>query len=294
MIKRETDAIESIHLSITAISTPSAVFKALTSQTDLRKWWASRVILSRNIVSQEDGREMEMKLVQAEKNHLVRYSWRSVEEADDIVPTIITFEIEDCGVSRGNTGEGIRLHVIHDGWMDIEERNRQENVWKLALSGLKDLLEEKPIHPWWELEKNTGSFKAVKLQTIKLFIEKIDRECRSRADKKMAGSIIGRLCQNLDGQGIWYQKQNGNEIELRFRGYRVFSAMKNGNLAFSWREIEKMAGPRFQDFTQRLSLEQELDLHIGKGQEKISSSSLNPDLLSRWFIDILQNCRDRS
>jgi len=292
---RESDTLKPIHLEISAIASPAAVFKAITSQTELRKWWASRVILSKNIVAQEEGREMEMRLLQSEKNHLVRYSWKMIDDPNNALPTVITFEIEDRGVSRGNTGEGITLIINHDGWSNEEERAKQEKIWLLAIEGLKNLIENRAVKPWWEIEQTTGSFRPVKMQTIKQFLEKVERASpRAKNSRKSAATVIGRLCANLDGQGNWFQKQNGNEIELRFKSFRVFGALRNGYITFRWRELEKMAGSHFHDFVQRLQLEQELDLHIGKLQEKISAISLNPDLLSQWYIDVLQHYRDNS
>lgn len=291
-MKRSSEELQPIHLELEIASTPQNVFRAATSQTDLRKWWAGRIILSRNIVAQKEGQEMEMRLLQSEKHHLVRYSWKAKDKPSD--QTVITFEIEDRGISRGKTGEGILLTIIHDGWTRQEERDAQEKIWNLALPGLKNLLEKKIVRPWWENDKVTGLFRPVKMNGIKIFLEKLEKESRSKQEKRQAVKNIERLCQNLDGQGNWFIKDNNNEIELRHNGSKVFGAMKNGNIVFNWREVEKLAGSLFQDFAQRLTMEQDLDLHIGKVQEKIPAGSLHPDLLSQWFIDIIQYCRDHS
>jgi len=293
-MKQGIEEIEPIRLETIISSTPQNVYRAITSQTDLRKWWAARVILARNVVAQYEGQEMEMRLLQSEKYHLVRYSWKSMDNPDD-ENTVISFEIEDMGVSRGGrTGEGIQLTIIHDGWNKNDLKEKQEKIWRMALPGLKNLLENKKVTPWWKQEKSVSLFRPIKLQGIKQFVDKIDRDPRGNGEKKHCGRVIGKLCQTLDGQGSWFIKENGNEIELRFNSIKVFGALKNGNMVFNWREIEKMVGSLFKDFSQRLVLEQEIDLHIGKVQEKIPASLFHPDLLGQWFIDVIQYCRENS
>ena len=62
-MNRNSDDIEAIEHELEIMTTPAQVFRVLTSQTELRKWWAPRVIMSRNLVTQLDGKDMEMKAV---------------------------------------------------------------------------------------------------------------------------------------------------------------------------------------------------------------------------------------
>ncbi len=291
-MNRETDILEPITFRINLVSTPASVFRAVTSQTELRKWWAPRVIMSRNTVSQEEGVDMEMRLVTEEKYQLVRYSWRGEVWPQETPATIITFEIHDLGVFRGQTGEGIRLEIIHDGWTDQEARDRQESIWKLAIPGLKALLEGRTVKPWWDGVKSADGYRNTDLTEIRLFLEKMEQESRGRLEKKQAAGVIREICKKLDGQGEWYMKENRSEFELRFNKVRLFSVMKNGTLVLSWRELERILGERLQDYASRLSVEQDLDLRIGKSQDRISAMHLNPGFWSQWCIDIIQYKRD--
>ena len=275
------------------MTTPTAVYKMLISQTELRKWWAPRVIMSKNIVSQEEGRDVLMKLLQTEKNHMVRYNWKPLDWSDEVPPTVISVEITDMGVSRRKTGEGIQLEILHDGWTDQDERDRQERIWKMAIGSLKAELRGKLAKPWWESENVRSKLQQVKLPALKQFAEKIEKENRGKSDKKVASQVVWQLCQGLDKQGKWLLKESGNEFELHYQQHRIFGVNKNGNLSLGWRELEEALGGDLTMYSDRLSMEQSMDLHVGKNQERIPAHQLNPELWIQWCIDLIQSVRER-
>lgn len=161
-----------ISLAVKIDSTPALVFRALTSQTELRKWLAPRVITAKNLISFEEEKNIDLRPVQLDKNLMVRYSWRPQDWESQIRETVLTFEIEDLGVSRSKTGEGISLMVTHDGWSDRIERDRQEKLLQSAIACLKGLLEGKRIKPWWDVRKASTGYQQIKLPGLKQFAEK--------------------------------------------------------------------------------------------------------------------------
>ncbi|MBU45180.1 MAG: hypothetical protein CMN76_18355 [Spirochaetaceae bacterium] len=286
-MNRNSDDIDAIEHELEVMTTPAQVFRVLTSQTELRKWWAPRVIMSRNLVTQLDGKDMEMKAVTKEKNHLVRYSWRGKDWPDDKPSTVITFEIADQGVSRGRTGEGILLTISHDGWVDQEERDRQAEIWKDAVAGLECVLAGKDFKPWWQDDRRVGDFLTVQLNELKDFIGRIEEESRAKKEKKQAAKNLWKIFQELDGQGDWLCKENGTEMELRFRGIRIFGALKNGQLVMAWRDLDPLLGRELQDFADRFTVEQDMDIHVGRNYDRLPGAEINPDLFSRWCKDVM-------
>jgi hypothetical protein len=283
------ESVEPIEFKLELMITPLIVYRALTSQTELRKWWAPRVIMSRNIVSQEEGRDMEMRPLTLEEPTIARYSWRALDWNKSIPSTIINLEIHDKGVSRGRTGEGIVLEIIHDGWHSQEERDKQEKIWKLSLEGLKALLLGKNFKPWWESGMPSDGYRQIALPIIRQFTDKMEKDVRSKQEKKIASQVIWTICEYLDGQGKWFMKDNGNEFELRLGTYRLFAVMKNGNIVMAWRDLEKILGDKLQDFASRMAVEQDLDLHIGKSQDRLPAASINPALWNKWCLAIIQH-----
>lgn len=276
-----------IHLVIELASTPQAAHRALTSQTELRKWWAPRIIMSRHVVSQLPGKDMVMKIIQDDKFRLIRLSWRGMHWRKETRDTVISIEITDRGASRGSTGAGIQIDVNHDGWEDEHERNLQEKIWQEALPGLKALLEGKKFTPWWDDERNRSGDQGYQTADLKAFLERSDKEGRGKNDRKKSIQNIWKICEAMDGMGEWIVKESTGEFELRAKQAMIFASMKGGFLCLNWRELEKLLGRELVDFANRLSLEQDLDLQIGKTQEKILGRDLNPETFSQWLHDVL-------
>ncbi|MBX7059097.1 MAG: SRPBCC domain-containing protein [Leptospirales bacterium] len=282
-----------IDAALRVTSTPQQVFRMLTSQNELRRWWAPRVIMSRNQVCQEDDRLVEMKLMQADKNRLVRYSWRGVDWPPEAPPTTITFQINDLGASRRQTGEGLMLEITHDGWSDAGERDRMERIWKNALPTLESLLQGKDVRPWWEADSARGSFKLVRLTSLKSFVEKIEPDNRDRMDRRTISNMIWKVCIGLDGLGSWYLKDNEKEFELRYAGRKVFGVSMFGALTLHWKELEKLVTVELPDFAQRLAAEQDIDVHPEKSADKVPASALKPELWIHWVQDLVRSAREK-
>ncbi len=293
-MRKQSERLDAIEAELTVTATPAQVFRMLTSQNELRRWWAPRVIMSRSAICQEDDRMVEMKLMQADKNRLVRYSWRGLDWDPSAPATTITFQIEDLGASRNRTGEGLKLEMSHDGWSDPLERERQDRIWKSALPVLEALLNGKDVRPWWESENSRGSFRLVRLAALKSFVEKIEPDNRDRADRRILSQSLWKICIGLDGQGSWYLKDNEKEFELRYANRKIFGVSMTGAVTLHWRELEKILGANLDEYSRRLAAEQDVDVRADKGVEKIEGSHVKPELWIQWCEDVIRTAREKA
>lgn len=286
MKKSTNDAPRPIEASLKLTATPAQVFRALTSQNELRKWWAPRVIMSRNLVSQEQDRVSEMRLMQTEKYQLVRYSWREQDWDSSVDSTTITYRIVDLGASRSRTGEGLLLEVSHDGWSDQAARDRQAAIWKKALGVLDKLLAGKPAKAWWENQNAKASYQQVRLAALKPLVEQIGPE--KKGGRKTTARALWKICTTVDSTGNWYLKDDEREFEFRVQAVRVFGLDLNGKITIFWSEMSKALGPHLEDFGHRLAVEQDMDVQINKDREEIMVQDISVELFMRWCQDILQ------
>ncbi len=286
MKKSPNDAPRPIEASLKLSATPAQVFRALTSQNELRKWWAPRVIMSRNLVSQEQDRVSEMRLMQTEKYQLVRYSWREQDWDSSVDSTTITYRIVDLGASRSRTGEGLLLEVSHDGWRDQAARDRQAAIWKKALGVLDKLLAGKKAKAWWENQNAKASYQQVRLAALKPLVEQIGPE--KKGGRKTTARALWKICTTVDSAGNWYLKDDEREFEFRVQAVRVLGLDLNGKITIFWREMSKTLGPHLEDFGHRLAVEQDMDVQINKEREEIMVKDISVELFMRWCQDILQ------
>ncbi len=266
----------------------SRAYRAFTSQTELRKWWAPRVIMAKNIVSHKPGKDMKMILVNTRENEFIRYKFYGLDWKDH-PETVIAIEIEEKGVRRRDKGEGIRIHIYHEGWVNEEYRKEYEEIWDKAIESLKILLTEEKVAYWWEKEKRKGDFRSATLQNMKEFINKMEEETRAKKEKKKASKILWQIFQALDPYGEWYCKDSFTEIEFYAKGQKIFGAQKSGQIIMSWRELEPLLGRNLQDFAERFSVEQNnLEIHVGQNYERIPAIDIIPELFIRWCIDVIE------
>lgn len=277
--------LDPIELSINVNATPAQVYRALTSQNELRKWWAPRVIMSKNLVGQEEDRLIEMRLMQAEKYHLVRYSWWGQQWDSHQDVTVITFQIHDLGASRSQTGEGLVLEVSHDGWADLEERNRQEQIWKMAMNTLEGLLAGKTSKPWWEQKATKGSYRQVKMPALKSFVENIEIG-RNAQQRRKLNQGIWKVCSGLDELGTWFLRENEEEFELRHGSHRILGMNREGEFLLFWPELKKLLGANIDEFQNRLSVEQDVDVNIDAAHQKFRADAISIELWIRWCQDV--------
>ncbi|KAB2933221.1 MAG: hypothetical protein F9K24_07695 [Leptonema illini] len=286
------EELDPLEFSLQAVTTPARAFRTLTSQTELRKWWAPRVIMSRNIVSHKPGDEVEMILLTQDKNELIRYGLKGRSWPSQQGETIITFEIEDRGVRRGSAGEGIRVNIYHEGWTDPALRAEYEAIWKLAAPALEMLLRDEEPEPWWDNDTWKGEYRPAVLADLKEFLRRMEEETRAKKEKQKASKILWKVFQELDGKGEWYCKENYTEMEFVARGQKIFGAQKAGQLVMSWRELDPILGRNLQDFADRFSIEQDMDIRVGQNYDRMPASRLNPDLFIRWCNDVISHRGD--
>lgn len=228
---------------------------------------------------------VEMRLMQAEKYHLVRYSWLGQEWDPSHQPTVITFQIQDLGASRNRTGEGLLLEVSHDGWQDSSERERQERIWRLAMPALEALLNKRKFRPWWEGAEEEGAFRQVKIQGLKPFVENLERIPGPNSRK--TAQALWKCCSALDSIGTWYLQENEKAFELRYNGQALFAINDEGTLSLFWDEFRKLLGASLEDFADRLSVEQDLEVHTDSNPESFRARSLSLELWTQWFKDAI-------
>ncbi len=276
-----TNDLEPIEATLCVNATPAQVYRALTSQNELRKWWAPRVIMSRNLVSQEQDRMVEMRLMQSDRNQLVRYSWRGQDWSGDAEPTTITFRISDLGASRHRTGEGLMLEISHDGWTNARERQRQKKIWDRALPVLEGLLSGKKVRPWWGKESGRLTFQQVRLTTLKPFFESIGKRSISRT--------LWKICSSLDSEGRWYLHDGEEEFEFRSGSCRVFGLDRDGVVKIFWIDLSGALGANLEEFMRRFSVEQEVDVDEDTAStiQTMRVEDVRAELWIRWCSDVL-------
>ncbi len=281
--------VETIEIQLDVFCSSARAYKAFTSQTELRKWWAPRVIMSKNIISHKPGKDMKMILTHFRENEYIRYKFYGLDWKDQ-PETIIAIEIQEKGVRRKDKGEGILICIYHEGWTNLEYKREYEEIWNKATQSLKKLLETEQIEQWWEKEKRKGEFKSATIQNIKEFVNKMEEEAGSKKERIKASKILWQIFDELDSLGEWYVKDNYSEIEFYAKGVKIFGATKTGNIILNWRELETILGRNLQDFADRFSIEQNnLEIHVGSSFEKINSLEIIPELFIRWCKDIIQN-----
>jgi hypothetical protein len=285
---RRFQELEPIERKLDILASSARAYRAVTSQTELRKWWAPRVIMAKNIISHKPGKDMKMIPVIFRENEFVRYKFYGLDWTDH-PETTIAIEIEEKGVKRKDKGEGITIYIYHEGWINEEYKKEYEEIWDKALNSLKILLLEERVEHWWEKEKRKGEFKSATLQTMKEFLNKMEEETRAKKEKKKASKILWQIFQALDPYGEWYCKDSYTEIEFYARGQKIFGAQKSGQIIMSWRELDPILGRSLQDFADRFSIEQNhLEIHVGQNYERIPAVDIIPELFIRWCIDVIQ------
>lgn len=285
-MKKELDPIE---IKIEALASSSRAYRAFTSQTELRKWWAPRVIIAKNIISHKPGKDMKMILVNSRENEYIRYKFYGLDWKNQ-PETIIAIEIQEKGVKRRDKGEGILIHIYHEGWFVEEYRNEYEEIWNKAIHSLIKLLETEKIEHWWEKEKRKGEFKSATIQQIKEFVNKMEEEAGNKKDRIKASKILWKIFNELDSYGEWFTKDNYSEIEFYAKGRKIFGSIKTGFIIINWRELETILGRNLQDFADRFSIEQNnLEIHVGSNYEKIPATDIIPELFVRWCKDIINS-----
>lgn len=283
---RMPDTLEPIEYTCHWNAMPAQVYRALTSQNELRKWWARQVVISRNKVCQREGIEVEMKLIVRQRNRSVRYSWRPIDWKANTPETVITFSINDLGASRQKTGEGLKLNIVHDGWVDSIERESQEHIWKLALESLKILLETGKEMPWWEHTKKQEihDTQKINLQELKQYLEKTYKRSETQNLQKWHHSIW-KICSALSDYGSWYIKKEQDIITLHIQNEKFFTIHK-GTLCLHWKELTGLAETYKHDFKSRLSVEQDINIDMEEEESNLNIDSLNSNIWIAWCIDL--------
>ena len=276
-----------IEFSFTTTAMSVQVFRAITSQNELRKWWAPRIAMSHNRVSQRENRDVFMKIIGLEESKYVRYAWRPEYWGPHIPQTTITITLSDIGVSRESTGDGLLLDISHDGWVEEKEKIEQEKIWELAVESLKHLLDKNP-RPWWKEQSSTPDWKQVKLQILKPLIETFKKKDKQRQKNKQIYQGLWSLCSSLNTYGKWYLNLQEESFYFSHHDEKIFQISPK-DITLFWQGVKGITKPQLQDIKDRLSVEQDLDSGSGINEKEtvLSLSSLRFELWISWCRDLL-------
>lgn len=273
---------------------PSQVFRALTSQNELRKWWAPHVAMSRNKVSQKKDQYAYMKLISSKEKEksLVRYIWRPEHWPVHAPTSTITLSISDMGTSRQSGGDGLLLELSHEGWPNEEERNEQEQIWGLALESLQSLLENKKPLAWWKGRDEIPSWQQVKLQELKQILDSLKKK-KDRNRKNKNFHKLWQICTALDEHGKWYWNEEEQSFQFKCQNQKILNV--NGEKIFLfWKQVDFLSPFYLKDVKERLSVEQDFIFSPEEEETNISIDSLQTELWLAWCLDLLREIKRKA
>ncbi len=285
--KKEITAIE---YTIELKTIPKKLYKILHSQNDLRKWWAPHVAMSHSKISQEKNKYVKMKLIQNEKDRLLRYSWRPENWEINQPNGSITFQITDLSIARDAPAneERLILDIVHDGWLDENERTRQVEIWDFAIKSLKSLVEEGKINPWWKENLESENWDQVKIQVVKKFIDdsKKTNEKYKAQILKILYQKLWMICNRLDEKGKWYIDNKNHSFMFMYQNVKIFSSNFE-ELTILWGEILPYSSNFLNNLKERLSVEQDLNFDFNELETPLKIYSLQTELWLAWITDLL-------
>ena len=287
--QKEKMEITPIEFTLKLKTRPSKIFKVLISQNDLRKWWAPHVAMSHSKISQEKNKFVKMQLTQNTTNQLLRYSWRPEAWEADQPNGSITFKITDLSLSReANDDEGIILDIVHDGWQDEDEKNRQQQIWELALKSLRSLIEEDKVELWWNQNIQSENWDQVKIQVIKKFIDEGRKSNQNYKAQvvKIIYQKLWKICNNLDQEGKWFINNEKSDIMFIYQNVKIFRANFE-EIFLLWDEIKSSISNYLNNLKERLSVEQDININLIESETLLKIQNLQTELWLEWLTDLL-------
>ena len=292
MPKKQTDdLLPPIELEYSINAMPAQLFRALTSQNELRKWWAPHVAMSRNKVAQKKGQNIYMKLVSSKEKEesLVRYLWRPNHWPAEAPATSITIRINNPGNSRQNTGEGVFMELIHEGWISEKERSEQERIWRLAIESLQSLLENKKALPWWEKEEEAPSWYQIKPQELKQMIDKLKKN-DEKDGKNKAFQNLWQICNALNAEGLWYWSEEELSFNFKCQNQNILR-INEEKITLFWRKMDFLPHSHLQSLKERLSVEQDFIFPLEEEETSLPLETLEGALCLSWCSDLFQSIK---
>ena len=280
-----------IELERSVKTRPAQVFRALTSQNELRKWWAPRVAMSRNRVSQKKGQDVYMKLVSSKEKEgaFVRYLWRPEHWPSHAPNTTITITINDLGASRQDTGEGLLIELIHEGWIDEQERSEQEHIWGLALESLQSLLENKKALAWWKEQNENPAWLRIKLQELKQILDRFKKK-KDKAGKSHIFQKLWQICNTLGPHGTWYWNEEEQSFSFKCQNQQLLRLSEEKIILF-WGKMKVLSPFDLKDLKERLSVEQDFIFSLDEEETALDLISLQIELWLAWCLDLLEKIK---
>ena len=123
-----------------------SIFKAITEEDELKKWWVDVPLLEKKMGGKmlfrflKENSEMltedfvvEGKIIEYIPNHAISYTWRPVNDPD-YPDTLVTWALDN--VSENKT----KLTLVHSGLEQAKDTSRLDQGWSFFLNKLVDLL----------------------------------------------------------------------------------------------------------------------------------------------------------
>ena len=275
-----------IELECSIRARPTHVFRALTSQNELRKWCAPHVTMSRNKISQKKGQDVYIKLISSKEESFVRYLWRPEHWPAHVQASTITVTINDLGVSRQDTGEGLFIELVHEGWIDEQERSEQEHIWGLALESLQSLLESKKTLAWWKEQNESPLWRRIKLQELKQTLDQFKKN-PDGTGKNQNFQKLWQICNTLDKYGTWYWNEEERSFSFKCH-YQQLLKLSAEEMILFWKNMQTLSPFYLRDLKERLSVEQDFIFPLEEEETALALRSLQTELWLAWCLDMLQ------
>ena len=285
---RKKSLLVPIEISIRLKAMPSRVFRALVSQNELRKWWASHVAMSRNKVAQKPGQHVFMQLLNSEEPSFVRYIWRPETWEKNHPESTITLTIHDLGSFRQDTGEGLLLEIIHDGWVNEKEKEEQEKIWNLALESLKSLVEHNKVFLWWEGCNLNTSRKQINLSSLKQIFDSYKKESYDKI-RKRKNQNLWKLCCTLE-EGKWFLSEGEEKIIFQCENQDLLQITQN-EIILLWDSLNKISYDTKESFVERLEVEQDIAIQATDENTTLDLDNLQFELWISWCKDLMEKIK---
>lgn len=137
-----------IQKSIEVNTTPGSVFRSISEEKELQKWWVDIPILEKTVGGKvlfrflKENSEMlekdfviEGKILEIIPNQKLSYTWKPVDDPD-YPNTVVTWTI----VPKDNK---TKVTVLHSGLEKVKDYSHLNNGWAYFINRLENLLNSK-------------------------------------------------------------------------------------------------------------------------------------------------------
>ncbi len=280
------DDIPALHHILRFKSEVSRIYRILSSQHELRKWFMPSVIISKNIILDANKRSIHFQLVKAIPNQMLRYHWRPEDWSTNKGHSSLTYRITDHNHNRNTKDEGIQIDIVHDHWPNQFERDQQGEIWPKMIDGLSALINEDVHKPWWQNLPSNNVEQVLKLRQLRSEILKWCKEAKYSENRGFTN-----LCQRIDRENCWHFLKD-ERLTYKFDGKPILSFYPDMKINFHWAAIKQCSNYHFPLMMERLNVEQELSLDSQEPDQSLfAMEDFALSLLINWLDDLIQTFR---